>query len=115
MPPHPPESTREFSNQKPTPTDPDRLTTQENLNWSRDLVEHSRDLMCVHDLQGRLLWVNPLPARLLGYSVEEILQVPLRTLIDPKFRNQFEVYLRDIERGGEANGVMCVLTRAGER
>src|SRR5580704_9187838 len=33
-----------------------------NIDWNRDLVEHSRDLLCVHDLEGRLLSVNPVPA-----------------------------------------------------
>jgi PAS domain-containing protein len=49
-----------------------------NIDWNRDLVEHSRDLLCVHDLEGRLLSVNPVPARLLGYSVEEILKLPMQ-------------------------------------
>jgi hypothetical protein len=32
---------------------------EENEDWYRDLVEHSQDLLCVHDLEGRLLSVNP--------------------------------------------------------
>src|SRR5271154_2208078 len=67
-----------------------------NIDWSRDLVEHSRDLFCVHDLAGRLLSVNPVPARLLGYSVEEILKVPMRELLDPQFRDHFDDYLRQL-------------------
>ncbi|MGA8298517.1 MAG: PAS domain S-box protein, partial [Terriglobales bacterium] len=56
--------------QLPTTFSPPRELTED---WTRDLVEHSRDLLCIHDLEGRLLSVNPVPARLLGYSVEEIL------------------------------------------
>jgi len=55
-----------------------RRALQENEDWYQDLVEHSQDLLCVHDLEGRLLSVNPAPARMLGYSVEEILLL-LRT------------------------------------
>jgi len=88
---------------------------EENPDWNRDLVEHSRDLLCVHDLQGRLLSVNPGPARLLGYSIEEILQIPLRDLIDPTSRDQFDAYLSEIQRVGHAHGVMAVMTRTGER
>src|SRR5580698_3176949 len=86
-----------------------------NIDWNRDLVEHSRDLLCVHDLEGRLLSVNPVPARLLGYSVEEILDVSMRDLVDPKFRGQFESYLRQIASAGEASGILAVRTRTGQR
>src|ERR1017187_7182920 len=100
---------------KPIPWPSNRWPLEENPDWNRDLVEHSRDLLCVHDLQGRLLSVNPGPARLLGYNIEEILQIPLRDLIDPTCRDQFDAYLREIERVGEAHGVVAVMTRTGER
>ena len=86
-----------------------------NHDWYRELVDHSRDLLCVHDLQGRLLSVNPVPARMLGYSVEEILQIPMREMIAPGFRDQFDLYLRQIERDGEMHGLMTVVGRSGQR
>jgi PAS domain S-box-containing protein len=52
----------------------------------RDLVQHSEDLVCTHDLNGNLLTVNPAPARILGYSVEELLKIPMRELIIPEVR-----------------------------
>ena len=87
----------------------------EDSDWTRDLVEHSRDLLCLHDLEGRLLSINPVPARLLGYSVDEVLQIPMWKLLDPQFRDQFDSYLRAIASAGEATGVLAVLTRTGER
>src|ERR1700729_2424855 len=39
----------------------------------RDLVESRHDLFCTHDLSGRILSVNELPARLLGYCPEELI------------------------------------------
>ena len=98
--------------QLPTTFSPPRELTED---WTRDLVEHSRDLLCIHDLEGRLLSVNPVPARLLGYSVEEILGIPMRDLIDPAFRDQFDLYLRTIATAGQAAGSLAVLTRTGER
>jgi PAS domain S-box-containing protein len=86
----------------------------ESPDWFRDLVEHSQDLLCIHDLEGRLLSVNPVPARLLGYSVEEILQKPLRELLSPKYRDYFDAYLEEIRRNSEASGLMAVITRTGE-
>src|ERR1700738_4843680 len=106
---------RRFPDELPVEWDPIRRALEENEDWYRDLVEHSPDLLCVHDLQGRFRSVNPGPARLLGYSVEEMLQKPMRDFLDPQYRDQFDVYLREIERTGEARGLMAVLTRSGEQ
>src|SRR5450631_108784 len=92
-----------------------RRAGQEREDWYRDLVEHCQDLLCVHDLQGRLLLVNPAPARVLGYSVEELLQIPIQKLIDAEFRKEVDAYLSGVERSGETHGLMAVVTRAGER
>src|SRR5271169_4975449 len=107
---HPGEAKRHLPEELPVAWDPNRRDLQENEDWFRDLVEHSQDLLCVHDLEGRLLSVNPAPARVLGYSVEEILQIPMRELIAPEFRPQFDAYMRQIERAGEARGLLAVMT-----
>ncbi len=81
----------------------------------RDLVEHSHDLICTHDLTGRLLSVNPLPARLLGYSVEELLRKPMQSLLVPEFQHQFDDYLARIQKNGKDSGMLVLQTRSGER
>ena len=81
----------------------------------RDLVEHSQDLLCIHDLQGKLLSVNPAPARILGYEVPELLGIPMRDIIAPEFREQFDEYLARVQRNGTDAGLMAVVTRTGER
>ncbi len=112
---HPGPEKRRVPEAGPVQSDSIRRALQENEDWYQDLVEHSQDLLCVHDLEGRLLSVNPAPARMLGYSVEEILQIPMRELIAPDFRSQFDAYLSQIERVGEAHGLLAVMTRSGER
>ena len=94
--------------------DPIRQALHENADWYQDLVEHSQDLLCTHDLQGRLLSVNPAPARVLGYTVEELLKIPMREMIVPEFRPDFDAYLKDIAITGESHGWMGVVTRSGE-
>ena len=86
-----------------------------NEDLYRDLVEHSQDLLCTHDLAGRLLSVNPLPARLLGYEAEELLQILMREFVAPEYRDQFDEYLTLIQRDGFAEGSMVLMTRNGER
>ena len=110
-----PEGTRYFPAKAPVELDPIQRALQENEDWYRDLVEHSQDLLCIHDLEGRLLSVNPAPARVLGYSVEELLRIPLREIIAPEYRHQFNGYLNQIRETGESRGLMVVVTRSGER
>ncbi len=81
----------------------------------RDLVEHSEDLVCTHDLAGRMLSVNPAPARLLGYEVEEFLKIPMRELIVPEYRGMFDEYLARIPTSKAEKGLLCVLTKSGEQ
>ncbi len=81
----------------------------------RDLIEHSEDLVCTHDLAGNLLSVNPAPARLLGYDVAELLQMPMRDLLAPETRERFDAYLERIKVTGADHGLLIVLTRNGER
>jgi PAS domain S-box-containing protein len=112
---HSAERKSHFPEETPVAWDPIRRALEENEDWYRDLVEHSQDLLCVHDLEGRFLSLNPGPARLLGYSLEEMLQRPIRDFLDPQFRSRFDVYLREIRRTGESRGLMAVLTRSGEQ
>jgi PAS domain S-box-containing protein len=88
---------------------------RESEDRYRDLVEHSEDLVCTHDLEGNLLSVNPAPARCLGYSVEELLRIPMQELVAAEFRAEFDDYLKRIQIKGVDKGMLCVTTRSGER
>jgi PAS domain S-box-containing protein len=81
----------------------------------RDLVDHSEDLLCTHDLDGRILSCNPAPARILGYSVPELLTMSIRDLLAPDRKHEFDDYMTAVQRDGVAEGVMKVVTRHGER
>jgi formate hydrogenlyase transcriptional activator len=80
----------------------------------RDLFDHSEDLVCTHDLNGRLLLVNPASACLLGYEVDEFLKIPMRDLIVPEYRVLFDDYLARMNTNGADKGLMCVMARSGE-
>jgi len=89
-------------------------TLRESEDRYRDLVEHSEDLVCTHDLQGNLLSVNPAPARVLGYEAAEFLKIPMRELIPPEYRELFDAYLVRMKAHGADQGLLCVMTRSGE-
>jgi PAS domain S-box-containing protein len=88
------------------------LALRDSEDRYRDLVENSQDLLCTHDLQGRLLSINPAPARLLGYSIDELLKIPMRDLVTPAFRTEFDNYLARIAKHGSDNGYLAVMTKA---
>jgi PAS domain S-box-containing protein len=91
------------------------IVLRESEDLYRDLVEHSTDLIFTHNLEGRLLSVNELPAKLLGYSREELLNKPMRDFLLPEARAQFDQSLLDIQRDGFVRGSMVVLTKTTER
>jgi PAS domain S-box-containing protein len=88
---------------------------RESEDRYRDLAENSQDLLCTHDLHGKLLWLNAAPARALGYSVEEMIGRSLRDFIDPAYSSQLDEYLVRIQREKAAKPYFAVLTRSGEQ
>jgi two-component system, cell cycle sensor histidine kinase and response regulator CckA len=88
---------------------------RESEDRFRDLVEHSQDLICTHDLEGRILSANPWAATVLGIAPEELLRMNFRDLLVPEVRHGFGRYLDEIRTHGTARGMMWVQARNGER
>jgi PAS domain S-box-containing protein len=80
----------------------------------RDLVDNSHELICTHDLEGRVLSVNPWAARVLGYPRESLIGMNIRDGLLPPYREQFDEYLQTVKTEGSAGGVMKVRTATGE-
>jgi len=91
------------------------LAVRESEEKYRDLVENSQDLICTHDLDGRVLWMNELPARILGYSASDLIGHRIPEVLDPETRNLFADYMERIRRDGHAEGLMQLVARSGER
>jgi PAS domain S-box-containing protein len=81
------------------------LKELENSYW--DLFDRVSDLVMIHDLEGRLLSVNPAVSHISGYPIEELIGRSIDEFIIPKFRHLFrDEYLKEIERLGCAEGVV---------
>ena len=87
---------------------------EESERRYRTLVEFSRGLICIHDLDGNVLSVNPATARILGYTPSDLVGKNLRDLLSPSVRDLFPDYLSRIRDGGVDEGVMRVVTRDGQ-
>jgi PAS domain S-box-containing protein len=81
----------------------------------RDLVESSQDLMCTHDLTGKILWVNEEPIRILGYDKDFVLKMNIRDFLFPERKAEFDEYLAIIKSQGVASGLLATFTANGEK
>jgi PAS domain S-box-containing protein len=87
---------------------------RESEDRYRDLVECSQYLICTHDLQGQILSVNQEGAKLLGYNKSDLLNKNIQDLLEPRFRDEFAMYLDTIRKYRVAEGFVRIRTAAGE-
>lgn len=70
----------------------DRRKTETRLKASearyRFLAENARDVISLHDPEGRFLYASPAAARMLGYRPEELLGVPIAAFLHPEERER---------------------------
>ena len=59
------------------------ITDEETICY-RDLIEHSRDLICTHDLEGRILFVNSAAVKISGYDLNSFLKKNIRDFLAPE-------------------------------
>ena len=87
----------------------------EQLKLYHLLVENSLGLMCIHDLDGVLRFINPAAAQSLGYNPEDVLGRNLRDYLAPSVRHLFDEYLCRIQREPTSSGLMRVEARDGSQ
>ena len=87
---------------------------RESEDRYRDLVDNSHELICTHDLEGRVISVNPWASRVLGYPQERLIGMNIRDGLLPEYRDEFDRYINKVKTEGSAKGVMRVRTSSGE-
>jgi diguanylate cyclase (GGDEF)-like protein/PAS domain S-box-containing protein len=81
----------------------------------RNLVHNSLGLICSHDENGKLIYVNPAGAGILGYTETELHGKNMRELIPDDVKSKFDDYLARVKEKKRDTGVMAILTREGKR
>ena len=86
-------------------------STRESQPSHRDLVEHGFGLICMHDLEGVLEWVNPAACKLLGREAAQLVGRPLGAFM----ANPAAVgdYLRRVRDTGHDQGWLEALDANG--
>ena len=82
--------------------------------WYRHVVEHGLGLICMHDLDGVLLFINPAAAHLLGYEPHEMIGKKISLVLAPVMRPLFAAYLERIRSQPTDSGLMRVITKHGQ-
>ena len=72
---------------------PERVPGDRLVSFYHRLVESSLGLMCVHDMDGNLLFVNAAAASALGFRPEDGTRRNLRRYLAPAVQEQFDAYL----------------------
>jgi PAS domain S-box-containing protein len=89
-------------------------TLRESEARYRQLVEGSLGMVCTHDLEGKLLSVNQHTAESLDYTVEDMVGQPLVKFIDTEYRENMGLYLQQMIRKGESQGLLHLCHRNGD-
>ena len=79
----------------------------------RHLVEGTHGLICTHDLEGKILSINPSACRALGYECGEVIGRNLRDFVAPSRRQYFHIFLERIDLNSTDQGTMLLEARDG--
>ncbi len=87
----------------------------DNEERTRHLFENSQGYICIHDLAGNILSVNPAAAEALRYSEAELIGKNFREILDPSVDELFTGYLKRVKQYKMDEGSIKVLTKTGEK
>lgn len=80
----------------------------------RDIVENISDILCTHDLEGKVYTVNEAARQQLGYEIEDMLKMNIRDILSARSKEGFGDYICSIKANGFYKGLMGVKTITGE-
>ncbi len=87
---------------------------QDSEKRYRDLVEKSPGPICVHDLNGAMLFVNPAWAHALGYEPADIVGRNFVEFLAPSMQHLWGAYLERLAQEPTANDLLYLVTKNDE-
>ncbi len=79
-----------------------------------DLFDYSQGMICIHDLDGVLISVNPATIRSLGYGLDEMVGKNLAEFLPVEHRAGITAFLREITNEGISKGLLPVISKSGQ-
>ena len=80
----------------------------------RNLVENSPGPICMHDLDGTLIFVNPVWAQTLDYEPADMIGRHFATFLTPATQASFGAYIARVRQEHTTDDVLALRTRHGE-
>jgi PAS domain S-box-containing protein len=80
----------------------------------RSLFEHSQHMICMHDLQGNILSINPAGAHAVGFEPEEIIGRGIKNFFWFNDSEDYEKYMSALTHNGQAQGLLRLKKRDGK-
>jgi PAS domain S-box-containing protein len=81
----------------------------------RSLFEHSQHMICIHDLKGNIMSINPAGAHAIGFEPEEIIGTEIKNFFWFNDEEDYEKYISNIRATGHAQGLLRLKKRDGVR
>lgn len=101
--------TRDIAERKET----ERIVVESEKKY-RDLFENGSDLLCVHDLDGRLLESNLAYKEEYGWHRQDLERINIRALLPKRHQAAFDAYMQRILETGRDEGYLKAYTASGE-
>jgi len=91
----------------------ERKRKEEELKFKSSLLDSATDSVFVHDLEGRIIYVNEAACKMRGYTREELLGMTLQELNTPEFSESTKERIDRIKQEGSAVFETAHLTKDG--
>jgi PAS domain S-box-containing protein len=92
-----------------------RDTLEQSEKRYRDLLAHTQALIGTHDLQGRMLSVNPAVEELMGLPASAIVGAHLTQAVPHALQSEVQQYLAEISTSKHSQGVMKIVNQQNDR
>jgi len=75
---------------------------EEELKFKSLLLDSALDSIIVHDLEGRMLYINEAAFKTRGYTKEELMSMPLQKLVAPEYAESVKPVMDSLLKTGSA-------------
>ncbi|MEJ7587235.1 MAG: PAS domain S-box protein [Ferruginibacter sp.] len=79
------------------------------------VLNNTQTIICVHDMNGVLLDINPAAEKMSGFCKKEVMGLNLKLIISPEYHGEFDQYIHTINNNETANGTTQIVTKSGTK
>jgi len=81
----------------------------------RQVMSKGRAQLCIHNIEGQILYVNQSASESLGYTAEVLLGMSLTDLMTEENKPGFDLYIKRMQATGLLDGIIELIDRSGHK